>query len=61
MMSSVEQPSSTVIASMAAISGGSPGRRYSSRNRPTVDSQLDALIRPALRNTLATPRRKSSW
>ena len=42
-MSSVEQPSSKAVASIASVSGGSPGKRYSSRNRPTVDSQLDAL------------------
>jgi hypothetical protein len=60
-MSIVEHPSSKAVASAAANSGVSTGTRYSSRKSATVGSQLDALTRPALRKTLATLRRKSSW
>src|SRR5438093_107701 len=57
---SVEQPSSNVVPRAAAISGGTTGTLYSSRNSATVVSQLAIFVSPAFRNALPTARRKSS-
>src|SRR6185312_16924417 len=58
--SSTGMLSSVVAASVAAISGGSSGTRYSSRNSTTVVCQLAILVSPECQNTDATLMRNRS-
>src|ERR1700739_1869280 len=52
-MISTEHESSKVALITAAISGGSSGTMYSSRNSTTVVSQLAIFVSPELQNTAA--------
>src|SRR6516225_11678202 len=58
---SAEHESSNVALIAAAISGGSSGTMYSSRNSAIVVLQLAIFVSPELQNTEAMATRNISW
>ena len=54
---SMGKPNSIPAASVAAISGDNRGTEYSFSNKYKVLSHVPILVRPDLKNTLATHKR----